>query len=51
VAGAAAAFLALGVRAQRRNVRVGLFAFDLGAGLVALLVLGWVALVLSFNQL
>jgi hypothetical protein len=51
VALATAAFLAFGARAQRRRMRVGLFAFDLAAAVVALGLLGWVALVLSFNQL
>jgi hypothetical protein len=31
--------------------RPGLFAFDVGAALVALVILGAVAFVLSFNQL
>jgi NO-binding membrane sensor protein with MHYT domain len=51
VAAGVAASLAFGVQAQRRRVRFGLFAFDVGAALVALLMLGAVAFVLSFNQL
>ena len=50
---AAAAALALGhgMRAQRLRPSRGLFAFDVGAALVALALLGAVALALSFNQL
>jgi NO-binding membrane sensor protein with MHYT domain len=51
VAVAVAACLALGVQAQQRRMRPGLFAFDVGAALVGLLMLGAVAFVLSFNQL
>jgi NO-binding membrane sensor protein with MHYT domain len=51
VAAGVAASLAFGVQAQRRRVRLGLFAVDAGAALVALLMLGAVAFTLSFNQL
>jgi NO-binding membrane sensor protein with MHYT domain len=51
VAAGVAASLALGVRTQRRRMRLWLFAFDAGAALVALLMLGAVAFGLSFNQL
>lgn len=51
VAVVVAASLALGASAQRRQRRVGLFALEVGAALVALLLLGGVAFVLSFNQL
>ncbi len=51
VAVAAAAILGLSVRAQRIESNRALFALGCGAALVALLLLGLVALVLSFNQL
>ena len=51
VAVAAALALGHGIHAQRRRTSHALFAFDLGAALLALVLLGAVALVLSFNQL
>jgi hypothetical protein len=51
VAAAVAVGLALSVQAQRRRMRPGLFAFEVGAALLALVILGAVAFVLSFNQL
>jgi NO-binding membrane sensor protein with MHYT domain len=51
VAAGVAASLALGVRKQRRRMRLWLFAFDAGAALVALLMLGAIAFALSLNQL
>jgi NO-binding membrane sensor protein with MHYT domain len=50
VAAVVAAALTLGLLAQRRRTRPGLFAFEVGAALVALLMLGAVAFALSFNQ-
>ncbi len=50
IAAAAAVLLGLGIRAQRREVRRALFVAGLGAGAVALMMLGTVALLLSFNQ-
>jgi hypothetical protein len=50
-AGAAAIALGHGVNAQRLRPNRALFAFDVGAAVVALLLLGTVAFVLSFNQL
>jgi NO-binding membrane sensor protein with MHYT domain len=47
----AALTLGLEVRAQRRQSRRTLAAVGFGAAMVALLMLGMVALVLSFNQL
>jgi hypothetical protein len=51
VAAAVAATLALGVHAQRRRARPGLFAVEAGAAVLALVMLGAVAFALSFNQL
>ena len=51
VAAAVAASLAFGVREQRRHMRIDLFAFGAAAAIVALLMLGAVAFVLSFNRL
>jgi NO-binding membrane sensor protein with MHYT domain len=51
VAGGVAVALAVGVRSQRRRGRPALFVADAGAAAVALLLLGFVAFVLSFNQL
>lgn len=45
-----AVLLGLGIRAQRREARRALFVAGLGAGAVALMMLGTVALLLSFNQ-
>jgi NO-binding membrane sensor protein with MHYT domain len=50
VAAVVAASLALAVQAQRRRARAGLFALEAGAAVVALVLLGAVAFVLSFNQ-
>ena len=47
----AAATLGFSVRAQRSESNRALFALGCGAAFVALLMLGLVALVLSFNQL
>jgi riboflavin transporter FmnP len=46
----AVATLGLSVRAQRSQSNRALFAFGCGAAIVALLMLGLVAFVLSFNQ-
>lgn len=51
VAVVAALFLGLGVRGQRHQANRALAAFGFGAGMVALVMLGMVAFVLSFNQL
>lgn len=48
---AAALALGHGMHAQRRRTSQALFALDLGAALVALLVLCAVAFILGFNQL
>jgi hypothetical protein len=50
VAAVVAGSLAVGVHEQRRRTRPGLFAFEIVAALVALLMLGAVAFALSFNQ-
>lgn len=50
VAVVAALTLGLGVRGQRHQANRALAAFGFGAAIVALLMLGLVALVLSFNQ-
>jgi hypothetical protein len=50
VAMVAALTLGLGVRGQRHQANGALAAFGLGAAMVASLMLGLVALVLSFNQ-
>jgi len=49
VAAAVAASLVFGVYEQRRHRRIDLFAFGAAAAAVALLMLGAVAFVLSFN--
>jgi uncharacterized membrane protein YoaK (UPF0700 family) len=49
-AAAAAATLGLSVRAQRRQPNSALFAFGCAAAILALLMLGLVAFVLSFNE-
>lgn len=51
VAAVVAASLGLRLREQRRRTRAGLFAFEVGAAAVALLMLGAVAFALGFNQL
>lgn len=51
VAVVAAVTLGLGARAQRHQPNRALAAFGFGAALVALVMLGMVAFVLSFNQL
>jgi NO-binding membrane sensor protein with MHYT domain len=51
VAAVVAGSLALGIHEQRRRPRPRLFAFEIGAAIVALLMLGAVAFALSFNQL
>jgi NO-binding membrane sensor protein with MHYT domain len=51
VAVVAALTLGLGVREQSQHANRALAAFGFGAALVALLMLGMVAFVLSFNQL
>jgi NO-binding membrane sensor protein with MHYT domain len=51
VAAVLAGTLALGIHEQRRRMRRDLFAFEIAAALVALVMLGAVAFALSFNQL
>jgi hypothetical protein len=51
VAVAAALTLGLGVSGQRHQANRALAAFGFGGAMVALLLLGMVAIVLSFNQL
>ena len=51
VAVVAALTLGLGIRAQKHQLNRALAAFGFGAAMVAFLMLGMVAFVLSFNQL
>lgn len=51
VAVVAALTLGLGVRGQRHQANRALAAFGFGVAMVALVMLGMVAFVLSFNQL